>query len=369
VEKSEKQPASGPFEKRYFTSIQILRGVAALSIVLFHVSEMLLQYTDGHGVFCRFAALWYTGAAGVDLFFVISGFVMVQSTQGAFGQKGAGVVFMARRIIRIVPLYWMYTAIMLLLVLLPFTLKTHVFSASYTIKSLLFLPAINPTHGLDLPLLPQGWTLSYEMYFYLLFTLLLFFEKRFFLPVITALFLPSALVGLFFEIRDPLWKVVTSPLLLEFVFGCYLGRAVNHRTISRRGSLLLIFLALFLLFQVRGVTIDDQTRLFLWGLPAMLLAAGCVFLEKQGMHHFPEVLVMIGNSSYSIYLSHIFVVLGAGTLAKNKVLVDGLPNDLFAVAAIALCILTGHLSFRLVEQPVSGLLLTLLSRRDRRDGA
>ena len=366
MEKSAKHRASGPFEKRYFTSIQILRGVAALSIVLFHVSEMLLQYTDGHGVFCRFATFWYTGAAGVDLFFVISGFVMVQSTQGAFGRQGAGAVFMARRIIRIVPLYWMYTVIMLLLVLLPFTLKTHVFSASYTIKSLLFIPAINPTHGLDLPLLPQGWTLSYEMYFYLLFTLLLFFEKRFFLPVITAVFLPSALVGLFLEIRDPLWKVVTSPLLLEYVFGCYLGRAVNHRTISRRGSLLLIFLALFLLFQVRGVTIGDQTRLFLWGLPAMLLAAGCVFLEKQGMHHFPEVLVMIGNSSYSIYLSHIFVVLCAGTLAKNKVLVDGLPNDLFAAVVIALCILTGYLSFTLFEQPISSSLLMLLSRWGRR---
>lgn len=360
------RPSGLPGEA-HFTSIQILRGVAALSVVLFHVSEMLLQYTDGRGAFCRLAPFWYTGAAGVDLFFVISGFVMVQSTQGRFGLEFAGPVFLARRIIRIVPLYWIFTAVMLLLVLLPFTLKSHVFSLPYTITSLLFIPATNPTHGQDLPLLPQGWTLSYEMYFYLLFSLLLFFKERFFLPAITAVFLPSALVGLWLEPRDPLWKVVTSPLLLEFVFGCYLGRAVNHRAISLYGSIIMILLALFLIFQTRGVPIEDQTRLLRWGVPAMLLVAGCVFVEKQGMGWFPGVMVMIGNSSYSLYLSHIFVVLCAGTLAKNRFLVDALPNDLFAVAVIVFCILTGYLSFKLLEQPITRTLLVLFfSRRDMR---
>jgi len=82
-----------PSDKRYYSSVQILRGIAALAVVFFHVSEMLIQYTDGHGLFSRFSSLWYTGAAGVDLFFIISGFVMVQSTRGMFAQPGASKVF------------------------------------------------------------------------------------------------------------------------------------------------------------------------------------------------------------------------------------------------------------------------------------
>jgi peptidoglycan/LPS O-acetylase OafA/YrhL len=130
--------------------------MAALAVVLFHVSDMLMQYTDRHGVFCRFASIWHTGAAGVDLFFIISGFVMVQSTQGKFQQNGSSKEFMLRRLIRIVPLYWLYTSVMLILVLLPFTLKNHDFSGPYTVKSYLFIPAFNPANGLDLPLLAQG---------------------------------------------------------------------------------------------------------------------------------------------------------------------------------------------------------------------
>ena len=157
----------------HFSSIQILRGMAALFVVFFHVSEMLLQYTDRQGIFCRFASLWHTGAAGVDLFFIISGFVMVQSTRDKFQKNGSSSEFMLRRIIRIVPLYWLYTSVMLVLVLLPFTLKNQVFSGWYTVASYLFIPVLNPASGLDLPLLAPGWTLSYEMYFYLIFALLL----------------------------------------------------------------------------------------------------------------------------------------------------------------------------------------------------
>jgi len=343
----------------YFASIQILRGIAALSVVLFHVSEMLLQYTGGQGVFCDLSAFWYTGGAGVDLFFVISGFVMVQSTQESFGREGTSTAFMVKRCIRIVPLYWMYTLMMLILVLLPFTLKTHVFSAGYSIKSLLFIPAINPTHGLVLPLLPQGWTLSYEMYFYILFSLLLFFKEKFFLPVITAVFLPSAIIGLCLEIHDPLGKLLFSPLLLEFAFGCYLGHAVSRWTISLRNSLLLILLATTFLFLGHGVAINDQTRLFLWGIPAILLVAGCVYLEKQGVSFFPRVLTTIGNSSYSLYLSHVFVVLFVATLVKRKIFIDDIPNDLIAITVVSICILTGYLSFRFFEKPFSRLLLAL----------
>lgn len=344
-------------DKKYYSSIQVLRGIAALSVVFFHVSEMLLQYTDGNGLFCKLSSLWYTGAAGVDLFFVISGFVMVQSTRGMFGQKGASEAFIRRRLIRIVPLYWFYTSIMLVLVLLPFTLRGQVFSWIFTFKSFFFIPAFNPSNGLDLPLLPPGWTLSYEMYFYLIFSLLLCFHKRFLLPVITAIFFFSAFAGQWLQVQNPIIKVVMSPLLLEFVFGCYLAYLVNRREISSRICFLLIGGALLALFLVCGIKVDNQTRFIFWGMPVFFLMTGLVFLEKRGTLFPSSLLRLMGDSSYSIYLSHVFIVLCVSTLVKRKTHFHALPNDILASCTIMSCIIIGYLSYRYIEQNVSRVLV------------
>ena len=361
-EKSMDIPCEQPSDKRYYSSVQILRGVAALAVVFFHVSEMLIQYTDGHGLFSRFSSLWYTGAAGVDLFFIISGFVMVQSTRGMFAQPGASKAFLRRRLVRIVPLYWLYSLIMLVLVLLPFTLREQIFSGIYTIKSFLFIPAFNPASGLDVPLLAPGWTLSYEMYFYLIFSLLLCLDKRFLLPAITTLFCLSAAVGLWSPIEDPILKVVTSPLLLEFALGCHLACLVNRRDISPGMCYLLIAGALLVLYLVCGLKVDSQTRFILWGLPASALMAGMVFLEKNGLTRFSSLMARIGDSSYSIYLSHIFIVLCVSTLVKRGIISALLPNDLLAGCTILMCIFTGYLSYRYIEQNFS----RALNRRESR---
>lgn len=351
-------------EKTYYPSIQVLRGFAAMSVVFFHVSEMLLQYTKGGGLFCRLSSLWSTGAAGVDLFFVISGFVMVQSTRGMFGQKGATGMFMRRRLVRIVPLYWFYTSIMLILVLLPFTLRGQIFSWEFTLKSFFFIPAFNPSNGLDLPLLPPGWTLSYEMYFYIIFALLLCFHRKFLLPVITALFLVSAMIGLSRQVEDPVVKVITSPLLLEFILGCFLADLANSRELSRRNCLVLIGGALLALSLVCGIKIDNQTRFVFWGMPVFLLMTGIVFLEKREAFSPLRLLTLLGDSSYSIYLSHIFIVLCVSTLLKRKILLHSLPNDLVAGCAIIGCMFLGFLSYRYIEQTVSRALVPRFCRKE-----
>jgi peptidoglycan/LPS O-acetylase OafA/YrhL len=353
-----------PSDKKYYPSIQILRGLAALSVVFFHVSEMLLQYTEGDGLFCRLSSLWSTGAAGVDLFFVISGFVMVQSSRGMFGQKGASEAFIRRRLVRIVPLYWFYTSIMLVLVLLPFTLRGQVFSWEFTLKSFFFIPAFNPSNGLDLPLLPPGWTLSYEMYFYVIFSLLLCFHRRFLLPATTVLFLVSVVIGLWQQVQDPVLKVMTSPLLLEFILGCFLAGLVNHRELSRSSCLVLIGGSLLALFWVCGIKIDNQTRFIFWGMPVFFLMTGIVFLEKRVTLGSLRLLTLLGDSSYSIYLSHIFIVLCVSTLLKRKIYLHSLSNDLVAGCTIIGCILLGYLSYKYIEQNTSRALVPRFCRKE-----
>jgi exopolysaccharide production protein ExoZ len=358
------RPLDRPTGKRHFSSIQILRGMAALAIVLFHVSEMLMHYTDRKGAFCQFASIWHTGAAGVDLFFIISGFVMVQSTRSSFRLSGSSGDFISRRIIRIVPLYWLYTSVMLILVLLPFTLKRQVFSGLYTIKSYLFIPVVNPSSGLDLPLLAQGWTLSYEMYFYAVFALLLHFHERFLLPIISTLFFISVMMGLWLGTYNPILKVLTSPLLLEFVLGCYLARLVDTKNISALACYIMIAFGLTALWYSRILDNNVELRLIVWGVPAFFISAGCVFLEKKGdgFIAIKRILTALGNSSYSTYLIHTFILLCIGTMLKRKLILHVVPNDLLVVGSITACLLAGHLSYIYFEKNFSRVLMSLCKR-------
>ncbi len=353
--------------KRHYCSLQILRGMAALSVVLLHVSNMLQQYTDCHGLFCRYASVWHIGGAGVDLFFIISGFVMVQSTRYRFGLKGSSREFMLRRLIRIVPLYWLYTSLMLVLVLLPFTLKEQTFSVIYTLKSYFFVPAANPASGLDLPLLAQGWTLSYEMYFYLIFAVLLRFHEKCLLPAISALFLLSVMVGMWQQPQGPLLRVLTSPLLLEFVLGCYLARLVDTRNISTPVCALLIVGSLAALIFSPELENHVELRLITWGVPTFFLAAGCVFLEKNGIGSVPgrRFLTMLGDSSYSTYLTHTFVVLCFSTMLKRKLILPAVHNDLLVAVSITACLLVGYISYWYFEKEFSRSLLKICFKGDR----
>jgi hypothetical protein len=336
-------------QKHFFASIQVLRGMAALAVVLMHVSEMLLQYTDGHGIFCRIASFWHIGAAGVDLFFVISGFVMVESTRNMFQTKGASRTFLIRRLIRIVPLYWLYTTLMLLLVLLPFTLKESVFSFIYTLKSYLFVPACNPATGLALPLVPQGWTLSLEMYFYLLFALLLQFERRWLLPSLTLFFAASAIAGLCIDFHDPVLKAITSPLLLEFALGCQIARLVNQIKIPPFICYCCMAAGGVLLFLTHSFPEAAQYRLLVWGTPAFLFTLGLVFLEKELSLKFPGICIRLGDASYSLYLSHVFVLLAIGTLLKRKAIPSYIPNDFIAFFSVTACVAAAWFSYVLIE--------------------
>lgn len=335
--------------KRIYSSIQVLRGFAALAIVFFHISEMLLRYTDGAGFFCAISPVWHVGASGVDLFFIISGFVMVESTRHMFQQQRASLTFFIRRLIRIVPLYWFYTTLMLVLVLLPFTLKSSVYSTVYTLKSFLFIPALNPANSLPLPLLPQGWTLWYEMYFYILFSLFLFFDRRILLPAIFFIFATSALAGTWFMTDNPVFEVITSPLLLEFALGCFLAHLTQTVHFSARTGKLFISLGCILLFLTQYLPSAVDYRLLVWGGPAFLITLGFVYVEEKKALEFPRYFIVLGDSSYSIYLSHLFILLGISTLLKLHLVSPVIGNDFIAVLALILCVIWGWVSYVIIE--------------------
>ena len=160
-------------------SIQVLRAAAALAVLFAHLWPALAQFGN-ENIIPNFTF----GAAGVDLFFVISGFIMVYTSERLFGQRDGPGRFLTRRLIRIVPMYWALTTLVVVAwygVKLPdHTTWTNV------VGSYLFIPTLKPGGG-TAPVLGVGWTLNYEMLFYFLFAITIMFQRRMAVIVLSAL--------------------------------------------------------------------------------------------------------------------------------------------------------------------------------------
>ncbi|MFS8050433.1 acyltransferase family protein [Rhizobium sp. BR 314] len=308
-------------------SVQYLRAIAAISVLCFHVSE-------------TYGLEFKVGAAGVDVFFVISGFIMWITTAGKpIGPR----TFMWRRLARIVPLYWIATAATFSAAALKpqFFFNTDA-SVDNLIASLFFLPVIKDEvlH----PVVEQGWTLSYEMFFYLIFSISLLlpeFRRLWFL--ITALvaasishyLLPAGYIGVF-----------TQPVILEFSAGVIVGYLWKQGVrLSLGASIGLMVVGILLLTSDPLSHLDRAVR---WGVPAALLLSGAVFAERERAAPKLPFLHFLGDASYSIYVWHVLT----GILTTALLLRVGVPH-----AAQPALIAAGSLAFAIIcylfiERPI-----------------
>src|SRR6185295_2076908 len=167
------------------------------------------------------------GAAGVDLFFVISGFIMVYASDELFARARAPSFFLTRRLARIVPLYWAATAAALVcLVVFRYANALDQLTWQTLVASLLFVPWPRPD-GMMLPVHMLGWTLNYEMFFYVVFAVALTLTRRNAVVAVTALFLVLVIAGRLFALPQPLafW---CDPVILEFCFGMMIALAYRE---------------------------------------------------------------------------------------------------------------------------------------------
>ncbi len=328
--------------RRTILPIQYLRAVAALLVVWHHTTALnaltLQHYTS------RF------GTAGVDVFFAISGFVMVLTCTG---HKVAPLDFLRHRLIRIAPIYWALTAVMVLLAVVP----PHVFgglqpAAHSTLLSLLFVPHFSDTRPNEIwPLLVPGWTLNFEMFFYLLFAASLL-AGRLATRVLVAGCVALVAVGQVFGPFDgALARSYTSPLLLEFAGGAVVARLWQRGWWRPAMPLALLVLAVGSCLLLFGPTDHGS-----WArqIGAWLVLAACLC---PAWHQRLPVLEALGNASYSIYLTHVF------TLAAVTVWVAqlGLPANLLGATlamglAMLACTAVGVVVYRWVELPLTGLM-------------
>lgn len=337
-------------------SIQYLRGIAALMVVVFHLQPQLERMRIDF-----LPPNWL--AAGVDLFFVISGFIMWWTTWDSPTTPGR---FMLKRIHRIVPLYWAITSFYVLVLLVaPRFMQSGAFEPAHAVASYLFFPWPHPVIDANHPLVTPGWTLNYEMFFYLVFAVGLFLPgRRARLVAVTGLLVSLVVAGLVFAPENAALKVYTSTMLLEFLFG--MGIAV----LATRGALLppaaaLACLAVGAAAWVASDGFTSQaTRFFWWGLPATLIIYGAVSWEQRRALPALPWLLLCGNASYSIYISHQLSLSAAGQVWRRTLDLPPLATTIgFALFGLGVAVTVGLLCYFFVERPLGRLTGRLLPGR------
>jgi exopolysaccharide production protein ExoZ len=296
-----------PNDNNRLEGVQALRGIAALLVVAFHATQVAFDRV--HAIPRDW--IWQTGESGVDIFFVISGLVMGIGYYR--NRQRSGTDFLRRRIIRIVPMYWLATTLKLLLMLaIPVMALHSKLDPWHIVASYLFIPARN-AEGTVYPLLWVGWTLNFEMLFYVLFALALGLRRPL-LPVLSFLLGVLALGAVLKPPHSPAPLRLVDPLVLEFLGGLVLARALTHGFTLRRLPALALGLcgAVLILVMPRG-TDDSLLRALLWGVPALAIVSAVAASSWQP----PALLRRLGDSSYCIYLFHPFIMsLTGGIIAR-----------------------------------------------------
>jgi exopolysaccharide production protein ExoZ len=334
-------------------NVQALRGLAAFLVVFVHLERLaeLAGLPPGLTVF---------GNSGVDVFFVISGLIMVVTTSG---RKQTPLGFLRNRATRIVPLYWAITfAVFAVALAAPSLLQSTSADPVHLLKSLAFIPYQRPDGAMH-PVVFVGWTLNYEMAFYVIFALGLMLPSRLAgLAALIAVLLAVALAGQVLEPRNPVLAFYTAPMILEFGAGMVLGALLVRGRLpkARAWGWLAAGVGLTaLIVMLAGPWLWPQAdRALMFGAPAVVIVACGLIAERAGLALQQGWIQLLGAASYSTYLTHFFCTQFVTKAAER--LVGFGPLLMWALVPVALLLVAtvGVLTHRRLELP-----LTELARR------
>ncbi|NVB79447.1 MAG: acyltransferase [Kofleriaceae bacterium] len=344
-------------------NIQILRAIAALLVVHGHA-------TGSAGFDLR----WYGGANGVDLFFVISGFII------AYVGAQDSDRFLTRRLIRIVPIYWTSTLVLYLLVLVvPQYFRTTSSDPELLVRSLLFVPSstVHTSDGIPHPTLGGGWTLNYEMYFYVVFSVALLLSRRWATAITCGALLVVVTVVSVMGLRSSaVASFYGNPIVVEFMLGMiafHLVRAAETSAWWRQPRAWMRYL--LLLTVVGGMVCLAFSELLFgaarnWltsGIPAFFVVLSALLLERlYDAKITNRTLVLVGDASYVLYLIHVYVLYGVLRAVLGTPHLSELSGQLVSFVLMGLCTVPAVLIYRYYELPILRVLKArLLPRKER----
>jgi exopolysaccharide production protein ExoZ len=347
--------SSPALAKVTFEGVQILRGIAASMVVFHHMSQVISTLHPGHSAIAGYRKLAEVGAGGVDIFFCISGIVIAHAARSMPNGWRAAGTFAWRRLLRVAPPYWIFTAALLALWAVGLGFRGLVVTPGLVVASLLFLPWPKVMEGGSMsyhPILDPGWTLTFEMYFYAACTIVIALAggRRIWPWALALLAAVAGAVLLTGGASTVAATVLASPLLLEFAAGVALAHFVAGRTSSFGGWALIIAGAAAF---IGSIWLPDPIswRVLCWGLPGVALVAGAILLPVKLDSRWLRFLGYLGTTSYTIYLVHPFFTLTSGTLLKKGIGVQ-IPADALLIVLTLAAILGSSLTYFFVEGPL-----------------
>jgi len=352
--------------------IQAFRGIASLLVVFFH-ARLYINFSNN----LNFGTwLFGSGAIGVDIFFIISGFIMVYTTQASDGSSKYTMTFFAKRFFRVWPTYFIITVLYFIFVSKDYSASDFMPHLKDLCKSICFIPiAFNDAVGsapfYGYATMPQGWTLNYEMYFYLVLGISLFFRKyrwiMFFSTMIMALVLLPLIYGVFswdaytdYQLRGIYLNLITNPIIWDFVFGVIIGLLFLSKYFTFKiGSvpLIVLLIAVFLLvlFQYFSGYRGGHGPSRWGGLMAVFILLVVLYIKNVNIK-VPHYLSWLGEISYSLYLVHFPVQ----TILFQVVINSNYPrfasHPLMFFVTITVSLITAAISYKVFEIGLSGWL-------------
>jgi peptidoglycan/LPS O-acetylase OafA/YrhL len=337
-----------------YRNIQGLRAVAALMVLTSHL------FWDIPPMRSHWAKVWFVavGPSGVDIFFVISGFIIYHVTRrsaaqiAVVGRMGAFREFALKRFIRIYPLYWIvFAAAAVMMVWLP--------PASSFVKKpqieLLFL-----VNGIPNFRVQAAWTLTFEVYFYAVTALsMLLFPRRIYAGLIGwfAVVGVVAVLATVLGLNIPL-DYVFAPIVLEFLLGMGVGILIERGEHRFRVLALVVGVTWLLIGSVPlhadggRAALSYLLRLACWGMSAALIVYGTAAFELGRARVMPASLQYVGNASFSIYLWHAVVFIGVAGLFDRLGWIATVDRSLLALAMGLIGLGVGLASYHLLEKPL-----------------
>lgn len=328
-------------------SIQYLRAIAAFFVLLSHVSEKNMDMFGG-----KMFTFWYHGGEfGVDIFFIVSGFIMSYTTQNIHQTPYAFFTFIKKRIIRIIPLYWFLTFVALAVyIVIPEKVNSSGGLETVPFQSFFLLPVQRD----EAYLLNVGWTLRNEFIFYFIFSVGLLFSKNIgtflVMIVLTLLMIIPSVLDLP-SLNDYYYNFLND-LFFEFALGMLLFRLTQKiKNVPITLSIFLIVLGFILFYTLQSGMMElTNIRGVDSGFIALIICFGFVSLEPYFIKKPIELFMKLGVASYSTYLLHPFI-LSAFKMIYNKVpQFSSLGEIVITTILVVASLFFGYLCYIFIEK-------------------
>lgn len=361
-------------EKGKLDWVQALRGIAALLVVLCHARDYLI----GTENFSFAESILLPGAMGVDLFFIISGFIMVYSTRNADGSITYAKEFLIKRFSRIWPTYTVIT-ILWAVSISGLAYFSNIDNLIIFLKSIFFIPVKEFAPLYFDPIIPIGWTLNFEIYFYAIFGASLLFKKLRLLAMLcwialTVIALPMATRDLspnpftFYMFTPNYLNLMANPIILEFVAGAIIGYIyINDRILIKSKTiatnLILVSVGFVIWYNYSGAgNLHGITK---WGGSLCLLVL-CIAIASKSMHiKIPKSLIWLGKVSFSLYLTHYLTRYFLDGLMAKTGLSSFTHTWGYIVFSTAVCIAVAGASQYWLEQKLSDAFKSFLLKNTK----